>query len=158
MKASHIALLCLVSGAVGGLISQTTSARFAQPAQASQSKDLQANSFTLVDISGRTRAKLAFSADGDPSLWLMDKQNRPRVNLGLYSDGTGFLVFNNQQGQAVQILRSFGEGEAPLHIFKSSGQDIMITGLNPKADKTPFLFYYDDKRERKVQFGRYEGP
>lgn len=35
---------------------------------------------------------------------------------------------------------------------------MMIMGLNPDGGKTPFLFHYDDKRERKILFGKYSGP
>jgi hypothetical protein len=68
------------------------------------------------------------------------------------------VVLNDKNGSAVQILRSYGPRESPLHIFKTQGQDKMIIGLNPDADPVPFLMHYDAKQSRSLVFGKYTGP
>ena len=116
------------------------------------------SAFNLVDSNGRLRAQLAFSKEGPPAFWLMDEQGRARVVHGLYPDGTGFMGLQDAKGQMIELLRSFGADEAPLLIFKHSGQDMMITGLNPGDVSTPFLLSYQKDRSKKIHFGTYAGP
>ena len=55
----------------------------------------------------------------------------------------------------IQLIKSLGPNEAPLLIFKSKGQDQMITGLST-ANSEPFLMTYEKDRKRRIHFGSYE--
>ena len=118
---------------------------------------LTASAFNLVDDQGRLRAQLAFSKEGPPGLWLMDDKGTARAIVGLYADQTAHIGLQDERGQMIQLMRSYGPKNSPLHIFKYRGEDKMITGLNPGADPVPFLMSYDGPT-KKIHFGRYEGP
>lgn len=157
MRGLYRELMLTLSGGVMGAIIAFSFSRIIEPVLA-DSGIVTARAVNLVDDTGKLRAQLAISKEGSPGLWIMDKQGVGRVNLGVYPDDTGFIVLNDAKGLAIQILRSFGPQESPLHIFKAQGRDLMIQGLNPAADRTPFSFYYDEKNTRKFQFGKYSGP
>jgi hypothetical protein len=111
-----------------------------------------------VDTKGRLRAQLALAKEGSPGLWLMDEKGTARLNAGIYPDGTSYLGLQDKDGQMIELMRSWGPKESPLLIFKQSGQNRMITALNPAPDSVPFLITYDSKHARNLHFGKYDGP
>ncbi len=120
---------------------------------------LTATTINLVDSKGKIRMQIGFAKEAEsPAIWLFDKKGVARLNLGLYEDETAFVGLQDKSGQMVQLLRSFGANEAPLHIYKNKGADKMIMGLNPGASLSPFVMYYDKSNQRTLQFGQYEGP
>ena len=68
--------------------------------------------------------------------------------MGLYPDDTAYFGLQDKNGQMVQLMRSFGPSESPLHIFKNSGQDRLILGLNSQHVE-PFFISYDKKDHKK---------
>lgn len=127
-------------------------------AAANREQVLSASGFNLVDGQGRLRAQLGFAKEGPPGFWIMDEKGVARMIFGLYSDGTSYFGLQDKQGQMIELMRSFGPAEAPLLIFKNQGQDMMITGLNPTSQPLPFLMTYEAGHQRKMHFGKYEGP
>lgn len=116
-----------------------------------------ATGINLVDQQGRIRIQIGFSKQGPPGIWIMDEKGVARLIMGLYEDNTPHIGLQDKNGLMIELMRSFGELESPLLIFKSKGQDMMITGLNP-ADNTPFSMHYEKDRKRKINFGNYNGP
>ena len=84
---------------------------------------------------------MASTADGSPAIWFFDKNGKSRLNLGLYEDGNPFVVLNDQNELAVQILRSVGNENAPVLVMKSKGQDRMILGLYSGTLSDPSFVY-----------------
>lgn len=119
---------------------------------------LQASRIDLLDANGKVRAQIGFSGEKSPALWFFDTNGKARMNLGVYGDGSAFLSLQDKSELSIQLLRSFGSPEMPLHIYKSSGSDQMIQGLNPGAGNEPFLMFYDKNRKRQLSFGKYDGP
>ncbi len=113
---------------------------------------LTATGINIVDGTGRIRMQIGFSKDGPPGIWMMDERGMPRLIMGLYGDQTSYLGLQDKEGRMIQLMRSTGESESPLLIFKHQGQDRFITGLGPEAK--PFLMYFDGGT-RKHLFGTY---
>lgn len=151
-------IICLSAGFVGGLLSNLVQVRFPTSQASSSPSTYSASSFNLVDSRGKIRAQLALSKEGPPALFLLDEQGRARGSFGLYHDGSAHLVLNDKNNQATHVMRSYGSDDSPLMIFKAKGRDEMIMGLNPSARAEPFMLYYDPARQRKFQFGKYDGP
>ena len=156
MSVRH-ALLTIAGGFLGALLFSITREQILPRAFAKREQIVTASAFNLVDDRGRLRAQLAFAKEGPPGLWLMDERGTARAIVGLYADGTAHIGLQDEQGQMIQLMRSYGPRNTPLHIFKLKGEDKMITGLNPGADPVPFLMSYEGAN-KKVHFGRYEGP
>lgn len=144
-------------GFVGAFLFHVFKDQIIPSAEAKDEKIITANAFNLVDSQGKLRAQLAFAKEGPPGLWLLDEKGVARVVLGLYADGTGHYGLQDKSGRMIQLARSFGAQESPLLIFKTAGQDSMLMGLNP-GNQTPFLMRYEKSRNRKMEFGQYEGP
>ena len=151
-----------ILGVLGGLVGSSAFYYFSieafAPANAQVQKVIQAQSFQVLDKAGKIKLQLSSNSEDQGSLFVFDNSGKVRLTLGLYSDQTGSIVLNDKNGNATQILRSFGPNEAPLHIFKTNGTDMMISGLNPSDKPTPFLMYYDSARKRTLSFGKYDGP
>lgn len=151
------AAITIFFGFIGAFLFHTLQFRFFSQADADVQKILNVSGVNLVDSQGRIRAQLGFAKEGPPGFWIMDEKGVARISMGLYPDGTAHLGLQDKNGLMIQLMRSVGASEAPLLIFKSRGQDKMITGLN-SADATPFLLYYDKDNKQKIQFGTYVGP
>ncbi len=113
------------------------------PSAEAKENIVSAQTFQLVDASGRRKILMASTADGSPAIWFFDKNGKSRLNLGLYEDGNPFVVLNDQNELAVQILRSVGNENAPVLVMKSKGQDRMILGLYSGTLSDPSFVYYD---------------
>jgi hypothetical protein len=160
-KENRMLALGLAGGFVGGLLGsflfQFLQFNFLSAASAANTPVLSATGFNLVDQQGRLRAQLGFSKEGPPGFWIFDRKGVARLAMGLYPDDTAHFGLQDKSGNMIELMRSFGANESPLLIFKQSGQDEMITGLNA-AQRQPFLMYYEKNRQRKMQFGTYDGP
>ncbi len=111
----------------------------------------------LLDAAGRTRAELAISPDGGAGLFFFDTQGRNRMVLGLYSPGEGeqpAVVLNDTRQRAAGIFRLVGAQETPVVVFKNSGVDRSIFGLNPSSIE-PFLVNYSTERKKTAVFGNF---
>lgn len=111
-------------------------------------------SFELVDAQGRRRILMATSSEGSPAIWFFDGNGKARLNLGLYGDNNAFVVLNDDQERAVQILRTLGPRSAPFLVMKSEGRDRIVMGLGGAA-QDPFLVHYDAKGAMQTVFGSY---
>jgi hypothetical protein len=150
-------LRALAFGFLGAALFHFVQINVFPSASAAPNGILSATGFNLVDTQGRLRAQLGFSKEGPPGFWMMDQRGTARIAMGLYPDETSHLGLQDKNGQMIQLMRSIGSGESPLLIFKHSGEDSMITGLN-SAEHAPFLMLYEKGHKRKMQFGTYDGP
>jgi hypothetical protein len=116
-----------------------------------------ASEIRLVDSRGRMRAQFGTSGEGTPGFWMYDSNNVVRFTYGLYQDNSSYLGLQDERGQMIELMRSYGPKGSPLLIFKQNGQDRMITGLNPVNEPEPFLMSYENG-QKKVHFGSYGGP
>lgn len=119
-------------------------------------KVVRASRIDLEDSSGKLRAQLGFSKEGPPGLWFMDQNGVARIAMGLYPDGTSHFGLQDKQGRMIQLMRSVGETEQPLLIFKNGGQDKMILGLNSQLES--FFVSFDNKKGKKSYPGFADGP
>jgi hypothetical protein len=148
----------IIFGFIGALIFNLFTPNVKQEKTATQNVNtLNINTLNIVDKNGRSRIKIGLSNEDSPAIWFFDQNGVTRLNLGLYADGSGVYGIQDKMGNMIQLTRSFGENEVPLTIFKHKGTDSMIIGLNP-SDLTPFLMNYDENHQRKIQFGKYDGP
>jgi len=117
---------------------------------------LSARSLELVDATGRRRILMALTDSGTPAIWFFDRNGKSRLNLGLYEDNNPFVVLNDENEQAMQILRTVGNKSAPVLVMKSKGQDRTVLGLNFGSTPDPFLVYYDAQGTKKTVYGNFE--
>ena len=153
-KGTWISLFC---GFFGAMLFHFAQKFSDSKVQAAPEKIINTSRINLVDGTGHVRAQIGLSDGDSPGIWLMDGAGVARVSLGVYGDGAGYIGLQDRQGQMIELMRSFGVQEAPLLIFKNKGQDMMITGLDPKST-VPFLMKYEKDRTRTLQFGSYDGP
>ena len=106
----------------------------------------------IVDASGRKRISMGLAEGGGPGLWFFDENGKSRLNLGLYGDGNSFVVLNDSQDRAVQILRTFGGNSAPVLVMKSDGTDRIVLGLR-QDNKEPFFVTFDGSGKKNMIFG-----
>lgn len=151
------ALSGLIGGLVGAAFFHFFQVSLFSNATAAAPSVQTATGFNLVDSQGRIRAQLGFAKEGPPGFWILDQKGTARIAMGLYPDETAHFGLQDKNGAMIELMRSFGPKESPLLIFKQSGQDEMIAGLN-SSQRQPFLMYYDKSRSRKLQFGTYDGP
>lgn len=85
--------LCFVCGVAGGFIGSLIAPVHLVTAESTDSagKILSAEEIRLVDPSGQVRAMLSFSADGQPFLNFVDKNDVARVWVGI-SNETGTAI------------------------------------------------------------------
>ncbi len=117
---------------------------------------LSARSLELVDVAGRRRILMALTDSGTPAIWFFDRNGKSRLNLGLYEDNNPFIVLNDANAQAVQILRTVGDKSAPVLVMKSKGQDRTVLGLNFGSAPDPFFVYYDAQGTKKTVYGNFQ--
>lgn len=116
----------------------------------SVSQTLVAREIRMVDSQGRVRFQVGTSNEGSPALWFLDEKGNSRLNLGTYPDGLPFVVLNDDKNLASGIFRLVGNNE-PFLIFKSEGNDKMITGVQ---NKNPFHVRFEADG-KKLNFGTY---
>lgn len=151
------AILAMVFGFLGAGLFQFVQFHWGSEALAGNEKVISASGFDLVDKNGKLRAQLGFSKEGPPGFWIMDEKGIARVAMGLYPDGTSHFGLQDKKGLMIQLMRSLGNSEAPLLIFKNKGMDKMILGLN-STSLEPSLISYDQAQKKKVHSGFSDGP
>lgn len=156
-------LIPTIFGFLGALLFQVTQTLLGNSSK-NQNNDKVSNStivssqFSLMDTNGKVRAILGFSEEGTPGFWIMDDRGVARLSMGLYQDQSSHLGLTDKNGEMIQLMRSFGPLEAPLHIFKHEGRDRMILGLN-SSQSDPFFISYDTTENRKTIYqGFADGP
>jgi hypothetical protein len=113
-----------------------------------------ASRFELVDAEGRPRILMAASREGSPGIWFLDRKGKVRLNLGLYGDDNAFIVLNDEQERAVEILRTMGPRSAPFLVMKAEGRDRLVMGLSG-AGQDAFLVHYDTNGQKQAVFGSW---
>ena len=103
---------------------------------------------------GKKQILLGTSGENSPAIWFFDAQGKSRMNMGLYGDGNAFIVLNDPQEQAVEIMRTVGAENSPYLIWKHASRDRMIMGLN-YSTHDPFLVQYEAGGNMKMVFGKY---
>ncbi len=117
-----LAVLVILSGLLGGMIS----VRFLLPesvmAQDSRPKVIEAEEFRVVDREGRTRARLrtanlvlfdeggevrvALATDSYPGLSLSGKDGKPKAGLSVFKDGPGLRLWGRDGKPKAGLLYS----------------------------------------------------
>ena len=116
-RMAGIVIVSVLAGAIGGFaasISFGTPGIAEQPDQ-SMPQVLRAQQLELIDVQGRTRGRMAFSADGQPYIQLRDENDMGGVWIGLSvdtglavtdTDGRTRLVLSvNQRGNPSLVVR-----------------------------------------------------
>ncbi|HKN85502.1 MAG TPA: hypothetical protein VJV04_01445 [Nitrospiraceae bacterium] len=105
-------LISIIAGTLGGILSpflfveKTVLADMRFPSVST------AEEFRLVDAQGRMRALLAFSADGEPYLALLDQHETRKVWLGLSKESG--LAIRDIDGETRLVLSLDRKGEPTL--------------------------------------------
>jgi hypothetical protein len=150
-------ILTFVVAAAGMIVGQWVGDQWrdvAKPLTAQTSETLTTQNLEIVNAGGKRVILLGTSAEGLPGIWFFDAAGKVRLNLGIYPDGNSFVVLNDQNELATQILRTVGAKNAPVVVMKSGGQDRIVMGLN-FTDANPFFVFYDDKGAKTNVFGDY---
>ena len=107
--------LGLGSGLIGGVLIALTYVGGPATAQESKNLDQQVVSgkeFRLVDEQGKARAILALSAEGEPSMTMVDRNGIAIVSLGI-SDDSG-LAIRDVDGKTRLVLSLSSAGQPSL--------------------------------------------
>jgi hypothetical protein len=112
--------ISLVAGVIGGLLSSLVFVEKPVMADMRFPSVSTAEEFRLVDGQGRLRALLAFSADGEPYLALLDQHETRKVWLGLSRESG--LAIRDIDGKTRLVLSLDGEGE-PTLVFSDRQQN-----------------------------------
>lgn len=116
------------------------------PAQADDSKVVQASRFDLVDAKGNRRAVLKINADGSPTFALYDPTGRSRVQLGANNDA-GMVSLLDAKGTPRAVLAQTESNDRVTMIYSdragnerwlsalTKGGDGMLSFVGPKHGK-----------------------
>jgi hypothetical protein len=124
-------LVSLMAGALGGILSPLLFAEKTVLAEMRFPSISTAEEFRLVDAQGRMRALLAFSADGEPYLALLDQHETRKVWLGLSKESG--LAIRDIDGETRLVLGLDGKGE-PTLVFSDRQQNtraLLSVGQEP---------------------------
>jgi hypothetical protein len=103
-------LIGIIAGAMGGFAASFITGT---PTIAQESDVVvRAQQFQLVDAQGRTRARLGFSADGQPYLQLTDENDTRGVWIGVARE-TGMAV-RDEDGRTLLVLSVDDRGNPSL--------------------------------------------
>lgn len=146
-KSSAVAVLLLAAGMVLGYwLAPQISITNAE----AKSDALSVQSLQIVDAAGKRRILMTTLADGNPAIWFFDRNGKSKLNLGLYEDDNAFVVLNDGNEQAVQILRTIGGENSPVLVQKSGGQDKVILRVDGAPAEPSFVYYDKQGSTRKV--------
>jgi len=113
-------LVSLIAGTVGGILSPLIFTEKTVLADMRFPSVSTAEEFRLVDAQGRMRALLAFSADGEPYLALLDQHETRKVWLGLSKESG--LAIRDSDGETRLVLSLDRKGE-PTLVFSDRQQN-----------------------------------
>ena len=125
-------LVGILAGLIGGVVSSLLIVEKPVMADMRFPSVTTAEEFRLVDAMGRLRALLAFSADGEPYLALLDQHENRKVWLGL-SQESG-LAIRDTDGKTRLVLSLDGAGE-PTLVLSDRQQNIRaLSSIEPKLE------------------------
>jgi len=109
-----IVLVSVLGGVMGGFAASVMvgTPSIAQPSDQTVVQVVRAQEFQLIDVKGRTRGKLAFSANAQPYLQLKDENDASGVWVGIGQD-TGVAV-KDLDGRTRLVLSVDQEGSPSL--------------------------------------------
>jgi hypothetical protein len=113
-------LISIMAGILGGILSPLIFAEKNVLAEMRFPSVSTAEEFRLVDAQGRMRALLAFSADGEPYLALLDQHETRKVWLGLSKESG--LAIRDIDGNTRLVLSLDRQGE-PTLVFSDRQQN-----------------------------------
>ena len=125
-------VLSMAGGALGGAMTMYMLAGtpvIAQESSKSGAQTVSAEEIRLVDKTGKNRAMLAFSAEGEPYLALLDKNEGQRVWLGL-SANPGLAIKDNKESKTRVLLTLDDEAGQPSLVLRSRQHQVAI--IQPK--------------------------
>jgi len=125
-------LLSMVGGALGGAMAMYMLAGtpvIAQESSKSGAQIVSAEEIRLVDKTGKNRAMLALSAEGEPYLALLDKNEGQRVWLGL-SANPGLAIKDSKESKTRVLLTLDDEAGQPSLVLRSRQHQVAI--IQPK--------------------------
>ena len=124
--------ISIVAGIMGGMLSSLIFVDRPVMADMRFPSVSTAEEFRLVDAQGRLRALLAFSADGEPYLALLDQHETRKVWLGLSKESG--LAIRDIDGKTRVVLSLDGEGE-PTLVFSDRQQNTRaLSSIEYKAE------------------------
>jgi len=156
---SHLCVIAL--SAFGMVLGHWLAVQLTWPARAAEAQTgasrasvLSTHTLEVVGADGRRQIVMGTSSEGSPGIWIFDRNGKARLSIGLYGDSNSSIVLNDQNEQAVQILRTVGAQAAPVLVMKSQGRDRIVMGLDG-ASQDPFLVLYGADGAKQSVFGRY---
>lgn len=134
MRTSDNRLIVLFGALVGGVAGAMTMYLLAgAPVIAqetkSDAKTVSAEEFRLVDKAGKVRAALAFSAEGEPYLALLDSAEGQRVWLGI-SANPGLAIKDNKESKTRVMLTLDDAAGQPSLVLRSRQHQVVT--VQPK--------------------------
>jgi hypothetical protein len=130
-KARMLLFGSLIAGGVGGALATlllTGAPVIAQ--EKSDAKTITAQEFRLLDKTGKTRAMLGFSAEGEPYLALLDGNESQRIWLGI-SSNPGLAIKDHKESKT-RVLVSLDDTEGQPSVLLRNRQHQVLT-LQPKG-------------------------
>ena len=122
-----IVLVSVLAGAMGGFGASVMvgTPSIAQPSDQTTFQVVRAQEFQLIDVKGRTRGKLAFSANAQPYLQLRDENDVSGVWVGIAQE-TGVAV-KDLDGRTRLTLSVDQEGSPSLVVRNREHQTRSFT-------------------------------
>lgn len=121
-----------LAGAVGGAIVTLLlvgTPVVAQEAAKAGPNVASAEEFRLVDKDGKARALLTFSAEGEPYLALLDKNQGQRIWLGL-SDNPGLAIKDHKESKTRALLSLDDASGQPSLVLRN--RQHQVSAFQPK--------------------------
>ncbi len=134
--------------AVGAAIVLSAISLASQTAPNSAAKVLSAESFVLMDASGRRRAALAVRADGTPALGILDEAGKVRAALAMREDGAPSLGLVDKDGKTRAELALRPDGTPTLGLADTDGRTHVELSL--RSDGSPSLAFADKRGKTRV--------
>lgn len=150
MKAIHIIAIIAISfiaGMFGGAFSERV---FANPKDEAKIHDeIVAHGFFLVDENKKPRAGMSFDNSGNPTIFVMDREENARIKIGNAPGGSILTLSGKDAGMNV-ALKADDDGNSGIAIMKTSGQPRMMMQYEP--GRGPAFVLYDDNSTGKAVF------
>ncbi len=117
-----------------------------QALPAKVAKVVEAQVFSVRDMSGTVRATLGASPDGTPYLTLFDKNVKMRAVLQLKEDQSPFFSLLAPDGKAIAQMRLEQDGSGTVQLFDGKQEGSIVVIATPKSPGVGFA-----NREGKVR-------
>lgn len=126
-----VVIISVLAGAMGGFAASAilgTAGVSGQP-DATMFQVVREKEFELIDVQGRTRGKIGFSADAQPYLQLRDENDLSGVWIGI-SRETGLAV-SDTDGRTRLVL-SVNESRNPSLVIRDRDRDHNTRSFQPE--------------------------